>query len=75
MIDIIKISNISDGGTTVWIEPRMKEIVKTIEEAQNCQKYYLDGRLGSGHKGELFDKYPSDKDAKILDKTKFNFIT
>lgn len=74
MIDLIKTSIYSDGGTTVWIEPSVKENIKSIEEAQNCQKYYLDNRIGSQTKGELFDKYPSDEDAKMLDKTKFNFL-
>jgi hypothetical protein len=74
MIDLIKLSTYLDGGTIVWIDPNVKMNVKTIEEAQNCQKYYLDNRMDSTTKGELYDKYPSHINAKILDKSKFNFI-
>jgi len=74
MVDIIKTSIFRDGGTSVWIELSIKNSLKTIEEAQNCQKYYLDNRIGSQTKGQLFDKYPSDKDAKMLDKSQFNFL-
>ena len=75
MVDLIKTSIFRDGGTSVWIELSIKNSLKTIEEAQNCQKYYLDNRIGSQTKGELFDNYPSHKDAKMLDKSQFNFIT
>jgi hypothetical protein len=65
---------IRDGGTTVWINPEVRKNLKTIEEANNAQKYYIDGRIGSKTKGELFDKYPSDEGAIILDKTQFVFL-
>lgn len=74
MIDIIKEGTYHDGGTSIWINPDVKKELKTIDDAKNCQKYYLDNRIGSQTKGELFDKYPGDKDAIILDKSQFNFI-
>ena len=74
MKDLIKTSAYRDGGTTVWIEPSVKDNLKTIEDAENCQKYYLDNRIGSKTKGELFDKYPSDEEAKLIDKSQFNFL-
>lgn len=73
-IDIIKISIVRDGGTSVWIEPSIKAALKTIDEADACQKYYLDNRIGSTTKGELYDRYPNEDGAVILDKTKFNFL-
>lgn len=74
MIDLVKISIARDGGTSQWIEPSVKEAIKTIEDAKNCQKYYLDNRIGSETKGELFDRYPGNEGAIMLDKSKFNFI-
>lgn len=62
-----------DGGTSVWMEPSVIASVKTIEEAQNAQKYYLDKRFGSATIGELFDAYPS-KGGKQLDKENYEFI-
>ncbi len=67
----IKLEN---GGTSVWVELSVKSSLKTIEEADDCQKYYLDNRIGSTTKGELYDKYPSEKGALVLDKNNFNFI-
>jgi hypothetical protein len=74
MKDIIEISRYRDGGTSVWIELSVKSSLKTIEEADNCQKYYLDNRISSTTKGELYDRYPSEKGALVLDKNNFNFI-
>jgi hypothetical protein len=74
MKDIIEISRYKDGGTSVWIEPSVKSSLKTIEEADNCQKYYLDNRIGSTAKGELYDRYPNEEGALMLDKNNFNFI-
>ena len=74
MTKLIKTSIYKDGGTTVLIEESVKNGLKTIEEAQNCQKYYLDYRIGTKTKGELYDKYPGDKDAKIVNKEDFEII-
>jgi hypothetical protein len=74
MTEIIKISVYRDGGTSAWIEPLVKESIKTVKQAKEAKKYYLDNRIGSMTKGELYDRYPSEKDAKILDKTKFRFL-
>lgn len=74
MKDIIEISRYRDGGTSVWIEPSVKASLKTIEEAENCQKYYLDNRINSTTKGELYDRYPSKEGALVLNKNNFNFI-
>ena len=63
-----------DGGTTVYIEPSVKQSLKTIDDADKCQKYYLDNRIGSTTKGELYDRYPSDEGAVILDKNNFELI-
>ena len=74
MINLVKISAYKDGGTTIWVRPEVKASLKTIEEAQNCEKFYLDGRIGSSTKGELFDRYPNKEGALILDKTQYNFL-
>jgi hypothetical protein len=74
MIDLIKTSIIKDGGTSVWIRSEVKASLKTIKEAQNCEKFYLDNRIGSSTRGELFDRYPDEEGAVILDKTKYNFL-
>lgn len=74
MIDLIKISVYKDGGTSVWVEASLKDSIKTVKEVQNCQKYYLDKRIFSETKGELFDRYPSKEGAIILDKSQFNFL-
>lgn len=75
IIDIIEISRYLDGGTSVWISVKDRYRVKTIKEAMDCKKYYLNNQIGSATKGELYDKYPSDKGAKILDKSNYNFVT
>lgn len=64
----------SDGGTTVWINSEIEKNLKSLAEAITCQKYYIDGRFGSKTKGELFDRYPSNEGAMILDKTQFKFL-
>ena len=74
MKDLIKISICRDGGTSVWVEPSVKASIKTIKEAQDCKKYYLDNRIASKTKDELYDRYPSDEGAIILDKSQFNFL-
>lgn len=74
MTELIKISMYRDGGTTVWITPETKAGIKTVEDARDCKKYYLDNRLGSSTKGELFDEYPNYKNAKMLDKSQFIFL-
>lgn len=58
-IDLVKMSAYLDGGTTVWIRPEVKANIKTREEAITCEKFYLDKRVHSTTKGELFDRYPS----------------
>lgn len=73
MIDLQKISIIRDGGTSVWIEPSVKARIKTIEDAKSAQKYYLDFRFGSNTRGQLFDKYPNEPDAQMLDLSNYNF--
>lgn len=73
-IDLIQISICRDGGTSCWIEPNVKASIKTIEEAEKAQKYYLDNRFNSSTKGELFDRYPNKEGAITLDKTNFNFL-
>ena len=37
-------------------------------------KYYLDKRIGSDTIGELYDRYPSDEGAVMLNKDEFEFI-
>ena len=70
-IDIIKIRQYRDGGTTVWVEAAVENITNLVP---NLEKYYLDKRIHSTTKGELFDRYPGDDGAIILDKNKFNFL-
>jgi hypothetical protein len=66
-ITLIKINIYKDGGTSVWIN----KIDKT--DFKNTPLFYLDNRIGSTTKGELFDKYPDDENALMLDKTNFIF--
>ncbi len=70
-MDIEKIGSIDyDGGTSIWVSIG----AKTEEDYRNREKYYLDNRNNSITKGELFDKYPSDQGAKMLNKNNFNFL-
>jgi len=41
---------------------------------KNQNKYFLDGRIASKTKGQLFDKYPGDADAQILDLKNFELV-
>lgn len=43
-----------EGGTTKYIDEKGNE-------------YFKDNRLGTKTKGKIFDKYPKEEDAKILD--------
>jgi hypothetical protein len=74
IIEIEKISIIKDGGTSCWINPDVRKSIKTMDDAKNCQQYYLDNRIGSKTKGELFDRYPGDSGATMLDKSNFKFL-
>lgn len=73
-IDIKKIAVLRDGGTSVWINPEIQASIETLDDADNSQKYYLDNRIDSKTVGTLYDRYPSEKGAIILDKSKFNFL-
>lgn len=77
MSDKIKIERVAayaDGGTTRWIESSVKASIRTIEEAKSAQYYFVDNRFGSTTKGELFDRYPGDDGAVILNKENFEFL-
>lgn len=50
-----------DGGTKVY-------------SGSDYKIYYVDYRLGTTTAGELYDKYPGDEGAKMLDKNDFEFI-
>ena len=84
---LLKLRAISrDGGTKLYINPEEEvafeeEVKKESSFNQKVQqlyedlpKYYIDGRISSETKGELYDKYPSAPDAKILDKSLFELI-
>lgn len=75
IIDIIQLSIYRDGGTTVWVSVEDRYVIKKAEDIENCKKYYMDNRISSNTKGELYDSYPSAKGAKILDKSNYNFVT
>lgn len=79
IIDIIEISRYLDGGTSVWISVEdfysIKSESTTFYDVKDSLKYYLDNRIGSNTKGELYDGHPSYEGAKILDKSNFNFVT
>lgn len=60
-LKLILLSIISDGGTKVYVD----------EKGQN---YYLDNRIASTTKGKMYDKYPNDKDAKIIDNEEYEII-
>jgi hypothetical protein len=36
--------------------------------------YYVDDRLQTTTKGEIYDSYPGNKDAKMLNKNDFEFV-
>lgn len=77
MSDKIKIEKVSvclDGGATRWIEPAAKASIKTMEAVKSAKHYYLDNRIRSTTKGELFDRYPGDEGAVILNKENFEFL-
>lgn len=69
-----QISMCLDGGTTIYVEPHVKENIKSIDEARDCQKFYVDHRIGTETDGELFDRYPDEEGAIMLDKTKYKLI-
>lgn len=74
MKKLIQINAFKDGGTSVWMEPEVYNSIKNKDDAEKAVKYYLDNRLESQTKGELFDRYPSDKGAIMLDKSEFEFL-
>ncbi len=69
-IDTTEILNLQSESEKII---RVKVINKIISKTN--LKYYLDNRINSKTKGELYDRYPSDEGAKILDKSQFNFVT
>lgn len=71
MKKLIKIDVYKDGGTEVWIE---YSVTQTIGGSESAKKYYLDYRIISTTQGELFDRYPGDEGAIILDKSEFEFL-
>ena len=83
-IDLIRISIYRDGGTSMWMTPNEKERLESFgrehgidslkSEIEKSERYFLDNRIRSTTKGMLFDKYPSDIDAKQVDKKNFNLI-
>jgi len=54
MIKVKEVTKYMDGGTTKYIDEKGNE-------------YFKDNRLGTKTKGKIFDKYPKEEDAKILD--------
>lgn len=48
-----KCGKYKDGGTEYFCD-------------KSGKKYFIDGRIGSSTKGKVFDRYPSEKGAKIL---------
>lgn len=73
-IELIVFAIAKDGGTKKCIEKSVKESLKTIDDLRNVKYYYIDGRIGSNTRGELYDRYPSDAGATILDKNLFNIL-
>lgn len=71
---LVMISTLRDGGSTIWIEESDKDSIKTIEDFDNIQEYYIDGRIGSTTKGELYDRNPSKEGAIKLNKDEFEFL-
>lgn len=71
---LVMISILRDGGSTIWIEESDKDSIKTIEDFDNIQQYYIDGRIGSTTEGELFDRHPSEEGAIMLNKDEFEFL-
>jgi len=52
-IFVKKVSTARDGGTTIYVD-------------KDGKRYWKDWRIGSQSKGSVFDRYPSDDGAKIL---------
>lgn len=63
-----------DGGTKFYIEEGSIKNLKIIIEVKDLKKYYIDGRFKSPTKGELFDRYPSEEGAVLLDKSLYEFL-
>jgi len=73
-IELIIVSIAKDGGTKKCIEKSVKEGLKTLEDARNAKYYYIDGRIRSKTRGELYDRHPNDEGAVILDKNLFEIL-
>lgn len=69
-----QVNAFKDGGTSVWMEPEVYNSIKNKDDEEKAVKYYLDYRMGSQTQGELFDRYPSDKGAIMLNKNEFEFL-
>jgi len=69
MKTLIKIEMYRDGGTTVYVEENDYPNIET--DYSNITMYYLDKRIASKTRGEIFDKYPSEEGAIMLDKSQF----
>jgi hypothetical protein len=66
-IALIKQDFLLDGGTSIWIRA-------DADEKNPLEKFYLDYRIGSSTKGELYLNYPGNEGAVLLNKELYKFI-
>lgn len=69
-----EVSIIKDGGTIVLFDNTDYESIRIPQDVILAKKYYIDNRIGSTTKGDLFGRYPSDKDAIKLNINNFEII-
>ena len=54
-VQVVYTGTYKDGGTSSY-----------REKQKPYTKYFIDGRIGSITKGKVFDRYPGDERARIL---------
>ena len=69
-----------DSDSPTITDAELDELSDIIPLGEYCdndmyQQYYIDKRINSTTKGELYDSYPSDEGAQILNKSNYNFVT
>jgi hypothetical protein len=68
---LVKFGICSDGGSHLYFLKDDLERVKTLEEANLCNRYYIDYKAGSLTLGELYLNYPTDDNSILLNKEDF----
>lgn len=74
MKNLTLLGQFRDGGTEIYIDMETVLDPDSTESINKAKHYYLNNRIGSKNKGELFDYYPITADSMPLDKSQFNLI-